>query len=179
MESKKLGNVLVKEICDKAGLPLSIINPSFIYGARDMLKPVRKGNVKAALGQLPCFTYGSVDVVAVEDVVANMIECMSSIEAFEEFNVTGSPLSIRTMLEAISGFAGARMPRFGIPNSFLRFFARLLIRLNPKWAIYAEGCIVPTLHMRCTPQQLTPSTTSALDAIRNSVKWFVAQRKSM
>jgi dihydroflavonol-4-reductase len=135
-DSKRLGEELVLAATKNLELNAVVVNPGLIYGAGDAKKTIRHGNVLAAKGKLPIYPAGGVNIVAVEDVTAAIIEAFKIGRSGERYLLTGDNITIKELLSTISHLAGARAPSRELPTKLFTFLATLLDYLGFKTELF-------------------------------------------
>ena len=127
--TKLLGEQVVFEAYEKKGLPVTVIEPSAIYGPRarvgipQMIKWVKKG-------WMPLIDGGNhrLNMVYVSDVVDALILASGKREAIGESFVIGnedSP-SYREIIEILSDCLEVDSPKWSIPSGLAKFFSAII-----------------------------------------------------
>lgn len=175
-DSKRIGEELVLEAARCGVINAVVVNPSLIYGAGDAKKIIRKGNVRAARGKLPFYTAGGVNIVAVEDVTAGMIEAFKKGRNAERYLLTGDNILIKDLLTTISELAGAKAPARILPTGLLNFLAALSDYLGFKSELCRENIFsATTFHWYDNAKaraELNFSPRHYREALKSSVDWM-------
>lgn len=175
-DSKREGEELVLKYAREGKLAAVVVNPGLIYGAGDVKKEMRKGNVLAAKGKLGVYPTGGVNVVAVEDVTKAMIRAVNKGHSGERYLLTGDNITIKELLTTISEFAGAKPPQKPMPMKLLMFLARGLEAVGIKTQlckenIFSAGAYHWYDHSKAQ-RDLDFHPKSYKEAIKNSVEWM-------
>lgn len=175
-DSKRIGEELVLEAAKKGEIQAIVVNPGLIYGAGDARKIIRKGNVMAAKGKLPVYPSGGVNIVAVEDVTAAMIEAFHHGRNGERYLLTGDNITIKDLLSKISLYAGAKAPSKKMPERFLKFLATVFDSLGLKSEVCRENIFSATsfhwYDSAKAKRELGFKPRSHDEAISSSVEWM-------
>ncbi|MDD4976115.1 MAG: NAD-dependent epimerase/dehydratase family protein [Bacteriovorax sp.] len=175
-DSKRLGEELVLAAAKKAQLNAVVVNPGLIYGAGDAKKIIRHGNVLAAKGKLPLYPSGGVNIVAVEDVTAGIIEAFKKGKNGERYLLTGDNITIKDLLTTISNLAGAKAPSKELPTGLFKFLATMLDYLGFKTELCRENIFsASTFHWYDNTKarrELGFKPRSYRKALKSSVDWM-------
>lgn len=117
-ETKRKAEELVLEACND-GLHAVVLNPSTIYGPRDMVKGSRKFQLQMARGELSVCSKGGVSIVHVSDVCDAFIKATEYEKSGERFILAGDNITIYELLSEIARQAKVKKPRFVIPTWIL------------------------------------------------------------
>lgn len=115
--SKFLAEKAAKELVDKLGLNLVIVNPSTPIGPRD-IKPTPTGRVivMAASGGLPAYVDTGLNVAHVNDVATGHLLAFERGEVGNRYILGGENLTLREILEIIAHLTGRRPPKIRLPS---------------------------------------------------------------
>lgn len=175
-DTKRLGEELVLSAIEHKRIEGVVVNPGLIYGAGDAKKSIRKGNIKAAKGKLPMYTSGGVNVVAVEDVTAAMIEAYLHGRNGARYLLTGDNITVKELLSTISTLAGATPPHKELPTKPAKFIAGLLDTLGVKSELCSENIFSATgFHWydnSLAKKELGFKPKNYKEAIKSSVDWM-------
>jgi dihydroflavonol-4-reductase len=147
-ETKRKAENLVFDECSK-GLKAVILNPSTIYGPRDLLKGSRKFQLKMAKGDLKICSKGGVSVVHVKDVCDAFLKSYSYEKSGERFILSGDNVTIYELLSAIAEQTGVPKPKYVLPTSLLLLVGRmanLLSKIGLKTNLKLENIRVATMY---------------------------------
>jgi dihydroflavonol-4-reductase len=118
----------------QAGLPVVVLNPGEVYGARDTAL-VTAGNLKAFLCDpvvlLP--RTGGTSICAVQDVAAACVAALTRGRPGERYILGGPNVSVEQLARATLALAGGRHPRklvLRLPSRLLLGAVRLLAALR-------------------------------------------------
>lgn len=114
-ETKKKAEGLVKRFC-KNGNDAIILNPSTIYGPRDMLKSSRKFQLRMARGELRVSSNGGVSVVHVHDVCDAFVKATFMGDSGERYILSGDNITIRDLLDEIASWSKVPPIKFSLPT---------------------------------------------------------------
>ena len=126
-KSKYEAEGLVKEFCDKEGLPASIIRPSWVYGPGDK----RTLKLFRAISNKRFINIGDgktlIHPVYVEDIVQGLMLCASKDEALgQTYIIAGEKaISLEKLMNVIAENCNTHIPRIGIPLWFAKIIAIL------------------------------------------------------
>lgn len=175
-DSKRMGEELVLEAARAGRISAVVLNPGLIYGAGDVRKPIRKGNIKAAEGKLPFYTGGGVNIIHVDDVVAAILSSIEKGKSGERYLITGDNITIRELLSSISEAAGAKPPGHLLPTKVLKGIAFVHDLLRLKGELSRESIFSATaFHWYDNAKavrDLGLKPRSYKDAIKDSVDWM-------
>lgn len=118
-ETKRRGELIVREAAARGEIDAVILNPSAIYGRGDALKGSRDTQVKVAQGRFPFYTSGGLGVLAIEDAVSGILAGWKQGRSGERYILAGENLTIRRLFEEIARISGVQPPRFRMPDSLL------------------------------------------------------------
>lgn len=107
------------------GLKFTVLNPSTIYGPRDMLKSSRKFQLKMAKGNLKVCSQGGVSVVHAKDVCDALINASVLNLNGERYILSGDNITIYELLAEIAKQVGVKPPIFVLPTFLLLFVGRV------------------------------------------------------
>lgn len=124
-ETKRKAEQLVREACFRKEIDAVCVNPSTIYGPGDSKKASRGMQAKVARGQLPFYTSGGVNVVAIEDVLHCVLQAWRKGISGERYIVAGENLSIHKLFSTIAEIAGVKAPQIQIPNFIIKTLGRI------------------------------------------------------
>ena len=116
---KQAEEIVTKAVLDKK-INAICVNPSTIYGAGDARKGSRKNQIKVARGKFLFYTAGGVNVVAVEDVVEGILQALQKGKNGERYILASENMTIKSLFQKISGFAGKNPPPFYMPTLLLK-----------------------------------------------------------
>ena len=180
--TKKQAEILVQEACKKEKISAVILNPSTVYGARDMKKQSRKVQLRVAQGRFPFTTSGGVSVVDVQSVVDACLQAVEKGRQGERYILSGENISIKNLFSLIAKKAGVSPPFIHLNNFLLRILAEVgtgLQSLGFAVPISRESAYLARLyhwfdHSKAQ-QELGFSPMKAEQAIENSIKWWRRQ----
>lgn len=174
-DSKKRAEELVRKYIKEKGLDAVIVNPSLVYGARDALKSVRSQNIKAAKGELPFYTLGSVNIVPVSSVVSGMIKACEIGRSGESYILSGQNISFKNLFTVISEANNKKGPSHGIPNFILKLVGRIGDLIGHQ-VISSANLIMPSLFFNYSNEkavkELGFEAGDSIAAITESVEWM-------
>lgn len=175
-DSKRIGEELVLAAAHSGTINAVVVNPGLIYGAGDAKKIIRKGNLMAARGKLPFYTPGGVNVVAVEDVTAAMLEAFYNGRNGERYLLTGDNITIQELLTTISKIAGKKAPHKVLPVKFFNLVASVLEFFGIKSELCKENLFsASTFHWydnSKAKKELKFSPKNYKEALSSSVEWM-------
>ncbi len=182
-ETKKSAEALVFTEVEK-GLKAVALNPSTIYGPRDMLKGSRKFQLKMAKGELKVCSHGGVSIVHVEDICDAFIQAAEKGRSGERYILAGDNVTIYEMLCAIAERVGVSKPKVVLPNFMLLgvgHFSRFLSFAGIRTGLNLENLQVATMYhwfdSSKAKKELGFSPRSYKLALKDSLAW--AKEKGM
>jgi dihydroflavonol-4-reductase len=123
--SKALASLEVQQAA-KDGLNAVIACPTGVIGPFDFHRSEMGQIILDCLQRKPQITIeGIYDFVDVRDVADGLIAAARSGITGETYILSGEKLSVRTFLDSIRTLSGIPFLRFHLPNSLVRFFAKL------------------------------------------------------
>jgi len=113
--SKYLGEIEARKFIDQ-GLPIVIVNPTIVIGARD-IKPTPSGQLILAVarGGLPGYVEGGVNIIDVEDVARGQILAAKKGRVGERYLFGNENMTVSDYFKLISEVAGVKPPALKIP----------------------------------------------------------------
>jgi len=168
----------------KKGLPVVIVNPTFPVGPYD-IKPTPTGQVIVDFlnRRMPAYLDTGMNVVAASDVAEGHLLAAEKGRVGEKYILGGENLTMRELLETLSGITGLPAPRVRLPYHPIL----ALSYLNAAWCRLAGGTprMTPdTVRMsrhymffspRKAVEELGLPQTPAEEALRRAVDWFRAR----
>lgn len=114
--SKYLAEEVVRELIERAGLPVVIVNPSAPVGPRDA-RPTPTGRMvlEAARGRIPAYVDTGLNVVHVDDVAAGHLLAFERGRIGERYILGGDNLLLGQILATIARLVGRKPPRLRLP----------------------------------------------------------------
>lgn len=108
------------------GLPVVIVNPSAPIGPRD-IKPTPTGRIVVdfVAGRMPAYVDTGLNVVHVDDCAAGHLLAFEKGQVGERYILGGENLSLRGILELLSGLSGRPAPRLRLPHGAIMPIAHL------------------------------------------------------
>lgn len=181
-ETKRKAEVLVKEFTNSKKIESVILNPSTIYGPADAKKGSRKTQLKVAQGKFKFYTSGGVNVVSVEDVIEGIFQGWLKGRNGERYILSGENITIKSLFEKISNFAGVPAPKYPIPNWLLHgigFIGDNLSSLGFKDTISSENAWTAILYHwfsnEKAKKELGIQFKDANYSLKQSVEWMRTQ----
>lgn len=178
-DTKKAAEDLVVAAAKANKIKAICVNPSTIYGFGDAKKGSRKNQVKVARGDLPFYTSGGVNVVAVEDVIDGILLALQKGRNGERYILSSENMTIKNLFERIAGFANVKAPQYLMPDWALHSLGYLGDKLQPfgvNLGLSQINAYTATMfhwfdsHKAQTELGFKPS--SADKAIEKSVQWM-------
>ncbi len=182
--SKFLAEKAVKELVDKLGLNLVIVNPSTPVGPRD-IKPTPTGRViaLAAAGGLPAYVDTGLNVAHVDDVARGHLLAFERGESGNRFILGGENLTLREILGNVARLTGRRPPKIRLssravlPLAYLiQGWAHLTCGKEPMTTV--DGVRMARKHMFFSSAKATQALgyqfRPAEEAFHDAITWFRA-----
>ncbi len=175
-ETKRAAEILVKSACDSGQLNATIVNPSTIYGAGDMLKGSRKAQLKVLQGRLKVFPKGGVSVVSVHDVVSALITAETKGRLGERYILSGDNLTLKEVFQKIADCSGVAPPRWPLPNWSMHALAKVgMISRENAWT----ATLFHWFEHKKAMAELGFTPRPAHEAIRESVEWALNNKEAL
>ena len=178
-DTKHDAEVIVRESAKAGKINAICVNPSTIYGFGDAKKGSRKNQIKVARGDLPFYTSGGVNVVAVEDVVEGILLAVKNGKNSERYILSGQNLTIKELFDSIAGYAGVKPPSYRMPDAILHALGMLgdaLLPLGVNIGVSRINAYTATMFhwfdSTKAQQELGFRPTSSQAAIEKSVRWM-------
>lgn len=185
-QSKFRAEEAVRELIEKAGAPVVIVNPSTPIGPGDV-KPTPTGRmiVEAAAGRMPAYVDTGLNVVHVDDVAAGHLLAFERGRVGERYVLGGEDMTLRDILTEIANLTGRSAPRFRIPHELIlpiAYWAEAWTRLTragePFVTIDGVKMARKKMYFRCdkAKKMLGYAPRPARAALADAVAWFRARR---
>lgn len=180
-QSKFLAEQKVREMVEREGLPVVIVNPSTPIGPRD-LKPTPTGQMvlDAIDGRMPAFVDTGLNIVHVDDVAQGHLLAMEHGRIGRRYILGGENLYLREVLRLIAEINGHKPPRIRLPHAVVLPIARIAeawARLSgqpPRLTV--TGVKLARKHMFFTSaraeQELGYRARPAREALEAAITWF-------
>ena len=113
--SKYLGEIEAQKFVAQ-GLPIVIVNPTIVIGARD-IKPTPSGQLILAVakGEIPGYVEGGVNIIDVEDVARGQILAAKKGRVGERYLFGNENMTVSSYFRLISDVVGVKPPTMKIP----------------------------------------------------------------
>lgn len=175
-ETKKKAEEIVVQAAKSGKINAVCVNPSTIYGFGDAKKGSRKMQIKVARGDLPFYTSGGVNVVAVEDVIEGILLALKYGKNGERYILANENMTIQNLFARIAKFAGVPAPKFYLPNWALHSIGFINDNLGVNLGVSQTNAYTATMFhwfkSDKARQEIHFKTQSADQAIENSVRWM-------
>jgi dihydroflavonol-4-reductase len=176
-ETKRDAEKLVKRFC-KNGEDAIILNPSTIYGPRDMLKGSRKFQLRMARGELSVCSNGGVSVVHVQDVCDAFIKATFMGKPGQRYILSGDNITIKELLNEIAVLSNVPKVKFTVPTFAILtvgFISDLLEKIGLKTGVSFENLRVATMYHWFkndkAKKHLDFKSRSYKESVRDSLGW--------
>lgn len=177
-ETKRKAEELVFLSAKEHGFFAAALNPSTIYGPRDMNKSSRKAQLSMAKGKLKFYPEGGVSVVHVNDVCKALLEAPDKCRNGERYILSGDNITIYELLSKIADLSGAKSPKYKISKPILLLLGRiggLLGAVGLKTGLSLEKLRVVTMYhwfdSSKAQSELGFKPTPYEDCIKDSLNW--------
>jgi dihydroflavonol-4-reductase len=148
-ETKKKAEDLVFEYANRYNFFAVCLNPSTIYGPRDMKKSSRKGQLSMARGRLNFYPEGGVSIVHVKDVCSALLKAPEFGVSGERYILSGDNITIYALLKAIAEICGKKPPKYKLSKILLLslgFLGSTLSKVGLKTGLSFEKMKVVTMY---------------------------------
>jgi dihydroflavonol-4-reductase len=180
--SKFLAEQAVRELIDREGAPVVIVNPSAPIGPRDG-RPTPTGRVvlEAAKGRIPAFVDTGLNVAHVDDVAAGHLLAHERGSLGERYILGGQNLTLGELLTLIARLVGRRPPtirlstRLVLPLAYLsELAARIGGRGEPLLTLDGLRMARKRMHFSSAKaeRELGYRSRPAMDALRDALAWY-------
>ncbi len=180
-KSKLLAEIEVRKMAS-AGYPVVIINPTTPIGSADIV-PTPTGRIVLDMlnGNMPAYVNTGLNVIDVEDVAEGHILAYEKAEPGERFVLGNTDLTLRQILEIISGIAGIKAPGVRIPLGFAitlayadEFISGRLLKKHPRIPLAAVRTAYKKKFFDCSADtgKLGLKLTPVEKAFEKSINWF-------
>ena len=177
-ETKKKAEELVFEYSNKYGFFSVCLNPSTVYGPRDMKKSSRKGQLSMARGNLKFYPEGGVSVVHVKDVCSTLIKAPKLGRSGERYILSGDNITIFTLLEEIALISNQKPPRYKLTKTLLLTLGHLgslLAKMGIKTGLNFKKMKIITMYhwfdSKKAQNHLDFNPTSYKECLKSSIAW--------
>ncbi|NUN97506.1 MAG: NAD-dependent epimerase/dehydratase family protein [Candidatus Omnitrophica bacterium] len=177
--TKRLAEDEVRKRIDR-GLSAVIVNPSTMFGPRDVRRNAGAMVIQAASGALRFYPQGGSNFVAVEDVVWGHIAAAEKGRVGQRYILGNRNLTYREVFERVCEVVGVPPPRWPIPNAILpvgAWGAQLLswirpglLPVDPNQIRMSARCIYATSERAIRELGLPQSPLEG--AIRRAHEWY-------
>jgi len=182
-ETKKKAEELVFTNSKKHNFFAAALNPSTIYGPRDMEKSSRRAQLSMAKGELKFYPEGGVSVVHVDDVCKVLLQAPEKCRDGERYILSGDNITIYELLCKISELSDVQKPKYKIPKFVLLLAGRignLLNSIGLKNGLSLEKLRVVTMYhwfdSSKAENELGFKATSYHDCIKDSLVWAKGEK---
>jgi dihydroflavonol-4-reductase len=181
-QSKYLAEAEVLRLIKEKSLPAIIVNPTAPIGPGD-IKPTPTGRLirDAAFGRIPAFVDTGLNIVHVDDVAEGHFQAFKKGRVGERYILGGENMSLRTILESVSGLTQRRPPKLRLSPELVLPLAYL----TEAWASLTRGNepMITVAGVRLSRQLMYFSSEKAREelgyrprpadeAITDAVSWF-------
>jgi len=177
-ETKKEAESLVFEYEKKHDLFALCLNPSTIYGPRDMKKGSRKGQLSMARGRLRFYPEGGVSIVHVNDVCDALIKAPEIGRSGERYILSGDNISIYSLLKEIGDLSNQKPPKYKLSKRLLLslgFLGSALAKIFIKTGLSFEKMKVVTMYhwfdSKKAQNELEFKPTPFRECLKDSLNW--------
>lgn len=147
-ETKREAEKLVKRFCKNGGDAI-ILNPSTIYGPRDMLKGSRKFQLQMAKGKLSVCSNGGVSIVHVADVCDAFVKSTFMGKSGQRYILSGDNITIKDLLNEIADISEVERVKVVIPTFLVLTLGRIsefLEKIGLRTGVSFENLRVATMY---------------------------------
>lgn len=177
-ETKKKAEELVFEYSNQYDFFSVCLNPSTIYGPRDMKKSSRKGQLSMARGSLKFYPEGGVSIVHVKDVCAALIKAPELGRSGERYILSGDNITIYALLKEIADISNQKPPKYKLSKGLLitlGFIGSFLAKIGLKSGLSFEKMKVVTMYHWFDSQKaqsnLDFKPTPFRECLEDSLSW--------
>jgi dihydroflavonol-4-reductase len=117
IDSKRGAQELLLRYHKEEGLPVKIINPSFMLGPKDTKPGSGQMIISVAEGRVPGYTAGGKNYIHVRDVADAAVSALENGETGQCYLAANRNMSYREAFECIAETVGCRAPKLPIPPS--------------------------------------------------------------
>ncbi len=106
-----------------AGLDVVIVNPSLVFGPRDIYRMNTSLVVQVARGRLPALVDAGINVVHIDDVARGHVAALERGRTGERYILGGENLPLREIVRKIAALTGGSKPLVELPTGVVRNLA--------------------------------------------------------
>lgn len=148
-ETKKKAEDIVFSYAKEHDFFAVCLNPSTIYGPRDMKKSSRKGQLSMARGRLNFYPEGGVSIVHVKDVCESLLKAPDIGVSGERYILSGDNITIYKLLKEIADLTKHKPPKFKLSKWLLLslgFIGTFLAKIKINTGLSYEKMKVVTMY---------------------------------
>ena len=160
------------------------LNPSTIYGPRDMLKGSRKFQLSMAQGKLSVCSEGGVSVVHVLDVCDALLKATFMGKSGERYILAGDNITIKELLDEIAAWSNVKKVKWVLPTAliiFVGYFVEFLKKAGFSINLSLENLRVATMYhwfkSDKAERELDFNPRSYKESLKDSLDW--AKKKGL
>ena len=178
-QSKFLSEQIVNNAVTKKQITATILNPTQVYGPRDMKKSSRQSlHLKIAQGKFLFYPTGGVSTVDIQSVVEAIYTAIKKGANGERYILSGENLYTKDLFALIANLAGVRKPFIPVPKNVLLSLGNLegiFNAINVKPIISYERALLGVLFhwfdATKAKKELSFNPKPAKDTLSISIKW--------
>jgi len=168
----------------RSGANVVVVNPTTPIGDRD-IKPTPTGRIIVDFlkRKFPAYVDTGLNVVDVKDVARGHLLAIEKAKPGERYILGGENLTLKQILDRLSGFTGLPSPRMKVPHAvamgfavFDQFFTGVIMRKEPRATIDAVrmGRKKMFASSAKAERELGYKANPVDDALRSAIHWFQA-----
>lgn len=164
-----------------AGLPVTVLSPSFVIGPGDSVRNSTHLIDLVARGQLPLVPHGGINPVDVRDVADAVVATLAHHDPAEHYILAGRQnISLSRLTAHVAHVAGIHAPRRHLPYALALAAARMAERLFPHTGVTAAAVRLSRYYWyfdgrrACHDLGLTPRPLD--QSIADTLDWLAASR---
>ncbi|WP_417462579.1 NAD-dependent epimerase/dehydratase family protein [Kordiimonas sp.] len=123
-----------------AGLPVTVLSPSFVVGPGDSLRNSTQLIDLVARGQLPVVPHGGINPIDVRDVANAVVATLGHHDPAEHYILAGRQnINLSKFVEQVASVTGASAPRWRLPFALTLAAARAAETIFPHTGVTASA----------------------------------------
>jgi dihydroflavonol-4-reductase len=165
--------IAMEQIALDSRLPIVVLCPTAVFGPGDVKPATGRLLINVALGRVPFYPEGQVNVVDVRDVAAAHVAAVEQGQLGKRYIIGGENMSLHQMLTVMARQAGRRPPWLRLPTSLIVSTGALAGRLGILGGDMLQA--IPYFQPLDTSNARTElglSTRQFAETVRDALAWF-------
>jgi dihydroflavonol-4-reductase len=184
IDSKKEAQDMVLKAVREEGIPVVVVNPTFMIGPYDS-KPTSGAMILAvAKGKIPGISVGGKNWAAAKDVAVGVCNALDNFKAGECYILGGANLTYKEAVQIIAKTTGAKPPRWVFPKFVTLLVGRMgsfygrLLNTTPVLSLPMAqiACDHHYFSSEKAIRELNLPQTPLEDAVKEAYNWFLENK---